>query len=61
MEIVYNKQNAYSINLLYDKFIIPKGAELCMIKKNHSLGAFTDKNNKSMKLFQQRQQKVMSL
>ena len=46
-------KHAYSINLLYDKFIIPKGAELHVYDKEKFtvLGAFTDKNNKSYETF----------
>lgn len=46
-------KNAYSINLLYDKFILPKGAELHVYDKNNStvLGAFTHLNNKSYETF----------
>ncbi len=46
-------KNAYSINLLYDKFILPKGAELHVYDKNNStvLGAFTYLNNKSYETF----------
>ena len=46
-------KHAYSINLLYDKFIIPKGAELHVYDKEKStvLGAFTDRNNKSYETF----------
>ena len=46
-------KHAYSINLLYDKFIIPKGAELHVYDKENStvLGAFTDRNNKSYGTF----------
>ena len=42
-------KNAYSLNLLYDKFIIPDGAELYVYDKERStvLGAFTSLNNKS--------------
>ena len=46
-------KNAYSINLLYDKFIIPEGAELYVYDKQKStvLGAFTSLNNKSHETF----------
>ena len=46
-------KNAYSINLLYDKFIIPEGAELYVYDKDKStiLGAFTNLNNKSYETF----------
>ena len=46
-------KNAYSINLLYDKFVIPEGAELYVYDKDKStiLGAFTNLNNKSYETF----------
>ena len=46
-------KNAYSINLLYDKFVIPDGAELYVYDKDKStiLGAFTNLNNKSYETF----------
>ena len=46
-------KNAYSINLLYDKFVIPEGAELYVYDKEKStiLGAFTNLNNKSYETF----------
>ena len=46
-------KNAYSLNLLYDKFIIPDGAELYVYDKKRStvLGAFTSLNNKSYETF----------
>ena len=49
MEIISPK--ALSINLLYDKFWLPKGAKLFVYdkEKKHYIGAFTDKNNKGSK------------
>ena len=40
--------SAKSINLLYDKFWLPKGAKLFVYSKDkkHILGAFTSQNNK---------------
>lgn len=49
MEII--SPQALSINLLYDKFWLPKGAKLFVYdkEKKHYIGAFTDKNNKGSK------------
>ncbi len=46
-------ENAHSINLLYDRFIIPDGAEMFVYDQNMTtvLGAFTSKNNKSHETF----------
>ena len=46
-------ENAYSINLLYDRFVLPEGAELFIYDKEMEsiLGAFTHKNNKSHETF----------
>lgn len=46
-------ENAYSINLLYDRFIIPEGAEMFVYDQNMTtvLGGFTNKNNKSHETF----------
>jgi len=43
--------NALSINLLYDKFWLPKGAKFFIYSqdKRHHIGAFTDFNNKGTK------------
>ena len=45
--------NAYSINLLYDRFIIPDGAEMFVYDENMNtvLGAFTSLNNKVHETF----------
>ena len=45
--------NAYSINLLYDRFIIPDGAEMFVYDENMNtvLGAFTSLNNKAHETF----------
>ena len=42
---------AKSINLLYDKYWLPKGAKLFVYSKDktHTIGAFTSKNNKGTK------------
>jgi len=39
---------AYSLNLIYDKFFMPEGAQFFLYNQNKSsvLGAFTSKNNK---------------
>ena len=41
-------EDAYSLNLIYDRFILPEGAELYVYDEemNTVLGAFTHKNNK---------------
>ena len=46
-------ENAHSINLLYDRFIIPDGAEMFVYDQNMTtvLGSFTSKNNKSHETF----------
>ena len=46
-------ESAYSINLIYDNFIIPEGAEMFVYDENmeHVLGAFTHLNNKEYKTF----------
>ena len=46
-------ENAYSINLLYDRFIIPDGAEMFIYDKDMTtiLGAFTSLNNKKHETF----------
>ena len=46
-------ENAYSINLLYDRFIIPDGAELFIYDEGLTtiLGAFTSLNNKQHETF----------
>ena len=46
-------ENAYSINLLYDRFIIPKGSEMFIYDDQMStvLGAFTNLNNKDHETF----------
>ena len=51
--ISIKSENAYSINLLYDRFVLPQGAELFVYDKEResTLGAFTHKNNKSHETF----------
>ena len=46
-------ENAYSINLLYDRFIIPDGAEMFIYDEDMTtiLGAFTSLNNKKHETF----------
>ena len=46
-------ESAYSINLLYDRFILPDGAEMFVYdtKMNTVLGAFTSANNKEHETF----------
>ena len=46
-------EGAYSINLLYDRFIIPDGAEMFVYDYNMNtvLGAFTSENNKEHETF----------
>ena len=46
-------ENAYSINLIYDKFILPDGAEMFVYDENMTtiLGAFTSSNNKEYQTF----------
>ena len=46
-------ESAFSINLIYDNFIIPEGAEMFVYDENmeHVLGAFTHLNNKEYKTF----------
>ena len=46
-------EGAYSINLLYDRFIIPEGAEMFVYDydMNTVLGAFTSTNNKEHETF----------
>ena len=46
-------KNAYSINLLYDRFIIPDGAEMFVYDEEMTtiLGAFTSLNNKEHETF----------
>ena len=46
-------ESAYSINLIYDNFIIPEGAEMFVYDENmeHILGAFTHLNNKDYQTF----------
>tara|TARA_Y100001970_G_scaffold203137_1_gene247280 strand:+ start:432 stop:2822 length:2391 start_codon:yes stop_codon:yes gene_type:complete len=46
-------ENAYSINLLYDRFVIPNGAEMFVYDEdmNTILGAFTSLNNKTHETF----------
>ena len=46
-------EGAYSINLLYDRFLIPDGAELFIYDNdmNTVLGAFTSQNNKDHETF----------
>ena len=46
-------ENAYSINLIYDKFILPDGAEMFVYDENMTtiLGAFTSANNKEYQTF----------
>ncbi|MBU8934277.1 MAG: PKD domain-containing protein [candidate division Zixibacteria bacterium] len=46
-------EGAYSINLIYDNFYLPPGAELFVYSEDREmiLGAFTGRNNKSSGLF----------
>ena len=46
-------EGAYSINLLYDRFILPEGAEMFIYDDdmNTILGAFTNQNNKDHQTF----------
>ena len=45
-------EDAYSINLILENFIIPKGAKLFIYnsEKTHLIGAFTSQNNKKSKI-----------
>ena len=49
--LVLNCPNALSVNLLYDKFWLPDGAEFFVYSndRRHSIGAFTSVNNKGSK------------
>jgi len=46
-------EGAYSINLIYDRFILPDGAEMFVYDENMTtvLGAFTSANNKDYETF----------
>jgi lysyl endopeptidase len=46
-------KGAYSLNLIFDKMILPKGASLFIYTPNHSkvMGAFTSKNEQSSGFF----------
>ena len=46
-------ENAYSINLLYDRYVLPEGAEFYVYdeEKETVLGAFTSANNKTHETF----------
>ena len=46
-------QDAFSINLLYDRFVLPEGAELFVYDEEMEsvLGSFTHKNNKTHETF----------
>ena len=48
-----HSRDAYSINLLYDRFVLPEGAELFVYdrEKETVLGAFTNQNNKNHETF----------
>ena len=48
-----HSRDAYSINLLYDRFVLPEGAELFVYDREMEsvLGAFTHQNNKTHETF----------
>ena len=51
-QLAISSEAAYSINMIFDEFYIPKGAELFIYNesKSHSIGAFTNQNNKYFKV-----------
>ncbi len=51
--ISITSKSAYSMNLIYDRFILPEGAEMFVYDENMStiLGAFTSANNKDYYTF----------
>ena len=52
-QLAISSEDAYSINMIFDEFYIPKGAELFIYNENksHSIGAFTNQNNKYFNRF----------